>query len=338
MARLRTSRSWARSIIVVVVGALTVTGANGVAAAKEQPADSPSQRTVEIQILGLNETHGQLDPFGRPPTTAGGAGVLATYLAQEEAENPRTLILDSGDFMQGPVISSFFEGESTVEVYNAIGVDAAAVGNHEFDYGQETLDARIAQADFPFLAANIIDDATGETPEGIEPYVIEKLEGVKVGVVGVANPDTKAVTLPAATEGLSFLDLAESADAVNAAVEELRAQKVETIVVLAHQGLTTETDGALADLVEQLSGEVDLVLGGHIPLAFDTVINGIPVVQALGNTRGYADVTLTVDRATKDVVSVVTELDTTLVDGVTPDPAVQAIVDRYRAELGEELG
>ncbi|MBW3638471.1 MAG: bifunctional metallophosphatase/5'-nucleotidase [Actinobacteria bacterium] len=349
MARLCTSRSWARGMAVAAVGALTLTAVPGTAAAHQKQAGSPPraaqaepqpQRTVDIQILGLNETHGQLDPLAvtRGGPLAGGAGVLATYLKQEEAENPRTLILDSGDFMQGPVISSFFEGESTVEVFNTIGVDAAAVGNHEFDYGQGTLNDRIAQADFPFLAANIVDESAGTAPEGIEPYVIEKLQGVQVGVIGVANPDTKAVTLPSATEGLRFLDLAESADAVNDAVEELRAQKVETIVVVAHQGLTAPGEGALAELVSQLSGEVDLVLGGHIPTEFDTTINGIPVVQPLGNTRGYADVTLTVDRATKDVVDVVTELDRTLVAGVTPDPEVQAIVDRYRAALGAELG
>lgn len=92
------------------------------------------------------------------------------------------------------------------------------------------------------------------------------------------------------------------------------------------------------DIVNLLSDEVDLVLAGHIPLEFNTVINGIPVVQPFGNTRGYADVTLTVDRATKDVVAVNTELDPTWVDEIQPEPEVQAIVDRYQALLGEELG
>ncbi len=157
-------------------------------------------------------------------------------------------------------------------------------------------------------------------------------------MIGVANPDTKNVTLPEATEGLRFLDVEQTAVAVNDAVEDLRRRNVETIVVAAHQGLETATTGPLADLVGQLSQEVDLVLGGHIPLEFDTVINGIPVVQPFGNTRGYADVTLTVDRATKDVVDVVTAVDPTWVDEITPDPQVQAIVDRYQAELDQALG
>jgi 5'-nucleotidase len=340
-------RSATRRGAVALIGAAAL-AVPGLAAAqghepgpRSQPpaqAEPQSQRTVEVQILGLNETHGQLTPLKRDGRLAGGGGVLAAYLAAEEAENPRTLILDSGDFMQGPAISSYFEGESTVEVYNAIGVDAAAVGNHEFDWGQDTFAERLAQAQFPFLAVNILDEATGQAPEGIEPYVVENLQGVKVGVIGVANPDTKNVTLPEATEGLTFLDLDDTAAAVNAAVEELRARKVETIVVTAHQGLETETTGALADLVAQLSDEVDLVLGGHIPLEFATTINGIPVVQPYGNTRGYADVTLTVDRATKDVVDVSAELDATWVDAIESDAEVQAVVDRYQAELDEALG
>ncbi len=326
---------------LVLVLAFTVPGLDvgaGVAEARPGKGTKPEpQRTVEIQILGLNETHGQLTPLNRDGRPAGGAATLAAYLQREEAENPRTMILDSGDFMQGPAISSYFEGQSTVEVFNQIGVDAVAVGNHEFDWGRDALAERIDQAEFPFLAANVVD-ATGARPEGIEPYFIDNLRGVKVGVIGLANPDTKNVTLPAATEGLSFLDPAASAAAVNHAVDELRSKEVETIVVLAHQGLETPTTGPLADIVALLDQEVDLVVAGHIPLEFDTVINGIPVVQPFGNTRGYADVTLTVDRATKDVVEVVTELDATWVDEIAPDLEVQSTVERYRAELDEALG
>ncbi len=341
MSKVRTRRAAAQGAASAIALLLIASGA-GPAHASQRPvpdkAEPQSQRTVDVQILGLNETHGQLLPLNRNGRPAGGAATLAAYLAQEEAENPRTLILDSGDFMQGPAISSYFEGASTMEVYNAIGVDATAVGNHEYDWGQDAFAERVDEAEFPFLAVNVIDDATGEAPAGVQPYVIEKMQGVKVGIIGVANPDTKSVTLPEATEGLSFLDLAASAGAVNDAVAELKAQGVETIVVSAHQGLETETTGALADLVADFDTDIDLVLGGHIPLEFATEINGIPVVQPFGNTRGYADVTLTVDRATKDVTAVRTELDATWVDEIQPDATVQSIVDRYQALLGEELG
>lgn len=335
------TRICAATVVGALAAAVPATASAGESRSLQGPGGSkpaPAARTVDVQILGLNETHGQLVPLRRDGRLAGGAATLAAYLAREEVQNRRTLILDSGDFMQGPAISSYFEGEPTVEVYNALGVDAAAVGNHEFDWGRDALAERVDQADFPFLAVNVIDDATGRAPQGVQPYTVENLQGVKVGVIGVANPDTKNVTLPEATEGLTFLDLQQTAAAVNDAVEQLRQRNVETIVVTAHQGLETATTGSLAELVRQLSPEIDLVLGGHIPLEFNTVINGIPVVQPYGNTRGYADVTLTVDRATKDVVRDVTAVKATYVDEIEPDAQAQAIVDRYQAMLDEALG
>ena len=168
--------------------------------------------------------------------------------------------------------------------------------------------------------------------------MIENLRGVKVGMIGVANPDTKNVTLPAATAGLRFLDLEASAEAVNDAVAELRRRGVQTIVVVAHQGLTAPDEGALADLVSGFSREVDLVIGGHIPLELSTEINGIPVVQPYGNTRGYADVVLTVDRKTKDVVAADVQTDPTWVDAIEHDREVAAIVERYQRQLRDALG
>lgn len=143
--------SRARPTILTALAALAL-AAPAAQADPPRRAESRAQRTVEVQILGLNETHGQLVPLRRDGRPAGGAATLAAYLQREGAENRRTLILDSGDFMQGPPISSFFEGASTVEAFNAIGVDGVAVGNHEFDYGQDALQDRISEAEFPFLA------------------------------------------------------------------------------------------------------------------------------------------------------------------------------------------
>ena len=307
-----------------------------------QRAESKALSTVEVQILGLNETHGQLVPLSSGGTQLGGAAALATYLEQEEAENPNTLIIDSGDFMQGPAISSFSEGECTVDVFNEIGVDAVAVGNHEFDWGQDTLQERIAQADFPFLVNNIVEEATGETPEYLAPYEVFNLEGVNVGVVGVGNPDTENVAIPSNIEGLSFYDIQQTAQAVEDSVAELQQQGVETIVLTAHMGLVSPTEGPLADMLNLLSNktakEIDFVLAGHIPLEISTEINGIPVIQPLGNTRGYADVTLTIDQNTGDVVGFEAETDTVYTQEVTADARVQRIVDRCAREVQRALG
>ncbi len=141
----------AAAVVVMLVYPGVATAAGKGAGAQPGPAaqaEPQSQRTVDVQILSLNETHGQLVPLRRQGRFAGGAAVLAAYLEREEAEHRRTLIIDTGDFMQGPAISSYFRGEPAVEVFNEIDVDATAVGNHEFDRGQQTLQQRIAQANF----------------------------------------------------------------------------------------------------------------------------------------------------------------------------------------------
>ncbi len=337
----------AGSLVAALVLATTLLWAAG-AQSKPGSKPVPEDRIAEVQILGLNETHGQLVPLSErnadgSRTAVGGAAALGTYLDREEAENPlRTLTVDSGDFMQGPAISSYFEGKSTVEVYNEIGVDSVAVGNHEFDWGRDALNQRIAEARFPFLANNIIEDAPGKQPAGIAPYKVFKRDGLKIGVIGVGNPDTKNVTLPEATEGLSFLDLQKTATEVAGFVKELKAAKVETVVLTPHMGLETATEGPLADLLKALpaetADELDFALGGHIPLDITTEVNGVPVVQPLGNTRGYADATLTVDRRTGDVTKYAATSDRVLTDSVPPDPAVKAIVDRYQVELQAALG
>ena len=110
--------------------------------APTKPRPIPADGFADVQILGLDETHGQLGPLSQSNpdctrTAVGGAAALAAYLEREEAENPlRTLVVDSGDFMQGPPISSYFEDKSTVEEFNEIGVDSVAVGNHEFDWAR----------------------------------------------------------------------------------------------------------------------------------------------------------------------------------------------------------
>ena len=340
-----------RGLLISFVAALMLAAtAIWAAEADSKPGSKPppQDRIAEVQVLGLNETHGQLVPLSqRNPdgsrTNVGGAAALATYLEREEAENPlRTLIVDSGDFMQGPAISSYFEGKSTVEVFNEIGVNSVAVGNHEFDWGRDALDQRIAEANFAFLANNIVEDSTGTQPQGIAPYKVYKRDGLKIGVIGVGNPDTKNVTLPEATEGLSFLNVDQTAAAVADSVEKLRAQKVQTIVLTPHMGLETASEGPLAELLSKLPAdaaeELDFVLGGHIPLDISTEINGVPVVQPLGNTRGYADTTLKVDRKTGDVVGFAATSDRVITDSVPADPEVKAIVDRYQAELQEALG
>ncbi|MBE3575579.1 MAG: bifunctional metallophosphatase/5'-nucleotidase, partial [Firmicutes bacterium] len=290
-----------------------------------------------LTVLDTSDFHGNLLPtkdysLGR---MLGGAGVLATYIRSYEVRNPQgTLLVDDGDLMQGPPISTLFHGQSTIDFYNYMGYDAAAVGNHEFDWGRAVLEERAKQADFPFLAANIVDTATGQPPSFAKPYVIKGINGVKVGLIGVTTLETPTIVLPDAVKGLEFIDPAQ---AVNSLVPKVRAEGAQVVVVLAHMGGQQAADGTItgeiADLAKQVKG-VDLILGGHTHTLVSGQVNGIPVIVPglWGQALGVA--TVVYDTDAQKVISVRTNLVRTFSDEVVPDAGALALVNAYQAKTG----
>ncbi|HYO45725.1 MAG TPA: 5'-nucleotidase C-terminal domain-containing protein, partial [Gemmatimonadota bacterium] len=173
------------------------------------PAASDS---VRLAVIATNDFHGALEPL--TPTwadgdTIGGAATLAAYVLPVVARYPgASLQIDGGDQMQGTVISNLTGGRATIDVLNALGIDAAAIGNHEFDWGVDTLKARMAQAEYPFLSANVFLKATGERPEWAVPYAWLERAGLKIAVIGATTTSTPVTTLPKNVEPYVFLDIA----------------------------------------------------------------------------------------------------------------------------------
>src|SRR5918995_4303960 len=261
-------------------------------AASANAADGPSPRavekaqTTEIQILGLNDFHGNLEPptgsGGRigaltgpapgvcvAPTCflAGGVEYLATHVRQLRATNPNSVFVSAGDLIGAtPLISALFHDEPTIEAFNLMDLDYNGVGNHEFDEGVDELlrmqnggchpvdgcqdGDGFSGADFEFLAANVKYKRSGDTI--FPPYDVREYQGVKVGVVGMTLEGTPQIVTPSGISTVSFFD---EADSVNALVPVLKEQGVETIVVLLHEGGTTSTagngTGAGADKINQ---------------------------------------------------------------------------------------
>ena len=198
-------------------------------------AQAPS-REIEVQLLGLNDFHGHLesttpgtiapDPVS-PRVNAGGAEYLATHLRAKEAENENTLIVSAGDLIgASPLLSALFHDEPTIEAMNRIGLDLNAVGNHEFDEGADELrrmqrggchpvdgcqdGTGFGGADFRFLAANVVRESTGRTL--FRPYAIKRVQGVKIGFIGMTLEGTPDIVSPAGVAGLDFLDEADTAN------------------------------------------------------------------------------------------------------------------------------
>lgn len=294
-----------------------------------------------LTIVSTSDFHGNLLQGQKDKATGrdfGGAAVMAAYIAGIRAQNPDgTLLLDDGDAMQGPPISTAFKGQPVIEFYNAVGYAAMAIGNHEFDWSLDTMKQRIAQAKFPVLSANIFNKADGRRPDWARPYTMVTVNGLKVGIIGVSTVQTPVVTLPEIVRGLEFRD---PAPVVNALVPELKGKGADLVVVIAHLGGAQDKSGAvtgeIADLAKAVKG-VDAIFGGHTHTTVAGTVNGVPVLIPYYNGRAVGITKLTYDTSSARVVKVEQEVATTFADQVKPDATAAAIVDKYNKDLGPKM-
>ncbi len=288
-----------------------------------EPIAEPPKPEV-VTVLSLADFHGALEP--RVLTTAGGdeievggAGLIAAYVdrIREQSSGPVVLV-DSGDMWQGTLVSNLQEGAPIVRFYNELSVAAAALGNHEFDFGpagtdrvvplsddddpRGALKERIKEADFPILGANV-RNLRGTTPCWLEAETVVEEAGVRVGIVGGATIDTPRTTVVQNVEPLEFLALPGP---IEEGARRLRDDGADVVVAVVHAGggcednsdpddLTSCRDGELFDLVKALpEGLVDVFAGGHSHAGIAKRINGSAVIQpfAQGQYLGMATVYL----------------------------------------------
>ncbi len=300
---------------------------------------------LHMKILAVNDFHGQLST-GRKANNKliGGAAYLAAYINQRRAQAPELLTVNIGDSVgASPPVSALFQDQPAIEFMNQAGFDLGTVGNHEFDEGIGELRRLINGgchptagcwdgAKFPYISSNVVDTKTGKT---IFPaYKIFNVAGARIGFVGAVLQNTPDIVVPAGVAGLEFRDEATS---INAAVAELHQQGVHAIVVLLHQGGDQDTSGKLSgpvvDIVNKLDADVDVVASGHSHTSINAVINGKLVTQALSYSQAFADIDLVIDRATRDIVSKKAEIVQTFNEGITPDPAIAALVKGYEDKV-----
>ena len=262
---------------------------------------------VHITLLGTTDLHGHIEPldyFTNKPAQWGLAKI-ATLVKQVRAEQPNVLLLDSGDTIQGTPMAYYFAHKDTdkpnpmILAMNALGYDAAAVGNHEFNFGLDVLWKVKREAHFPILAANV-KQKYANAPQRFEPYIIKEIEGVRVGIVGFVTPVIEHVEIPANYAGYEFEPIVDAARRV---IPEVR-KHADIVVVVAHSGLPSDPpwsdelpgENAMLELARQVPG-IDVVLFGHTheELA-ERNINGVLLTQARLWGRSLARVDLDVSR------------------------------------------
>jgi 2',3'-cyclic-nucleotide 2'-phosphodiesterase (5'-nucleotidase family) len=262
---------------------------------------SPSYRP--ISIVGLTDFHGQLEQttmsMDGQNVGVGGAAALATMFDEEFARLPGPgLLLAAGDNVgASPPNSALLDDMPAIDAENAWGLDATSYGNHEFDYGLTRLLAQQARADFPFLATNIVDAVTGETPPWVTPSVVFDVNGMKVGVIGAELQNTPELVSAGNTAGLSFLP--EGAR-IKAESNRLKALGVVIQVVVIHQGTNAGTNtvgitpgtpwvGPILDIANELQDTtVDAMVVGHTHRISNLMVGKILVTEGFNAGASYS--------------------------------------------------
>ncbi|HEX5179128.1 MAG TPA: 5'-nucleotidase C-terminal domain-containing protein [Gemmatimonadaceae bacterium] len=266
-------------------------GARRVPAGIALTADS-IPRYVRLRVIATNDFHGALDPISvSGGALRGGADAMAATIARAARgcapPNCATLLVDAGDLFQGSAASNLAHGAPVVALYNALGYAATAVGNHEFDWGIDTLRARMREARFGILAANV-RDRRGRLPSWARDDTILDRGGLRIGIIGVIGPETYHSIMSSRVRGLRFDDPAPIIDSL---ARSLRARGVDAVIVLAHSGAFCDDGtchGPAIDLAKRLTEPVNAIISGHTHTLVDTRVDRVPIVQARASGRAVA--------------------------------------------------
>lgn len=331
------------------------------------PTQASTPKTVSVSVVALSDFHGNLtpsnlrvpdpaDPSKSVSLPAGGLESVGTLVRAARAQNPNTIFVGGGDLIGAtPLISSLLRDEVTLEAFSTLGMEVSTLGNHEFDQGLQELrrmqgggcnsnapdrackfNPQYAGAKFTYIAANVMDKATGQP--AFPAYFIKDFGSVKVGFVGAVPKETPTIVSPGGVAGLDFTDEAE---AINRVIPELKAKGVGTVVALIHGGSPytgpfgkvdcDKLDKNFVGLVSRLDPAVGVVKADHVPGTYVCRAGGRLIVQGDAQGRVFSRIDLTLDGSTGSLIGA--EASNSVVDpGKTAkDPAMTEIVTRAKA-------
>ncbi|MGH9834548.1 MAG: bifunctional metallophosphatase/5'-nucleotidase, partial [Blastocatellia bacterium] len=284
-------------------------------------AQKQSARTVRVTILQLNDVY-QISPMDRGKNA--GLARVATWRKKIIAESPNTLFLLGGDTISPSVASSVFRGAQMIAAWNAIGLDYAVLGNHEFDFGNEVLLERMKESKFVWLGSNVIDRQTGKPFNNMPPYVIRKFGGVKIGLFGLLTTDTATSSKPGAN--IRFVDPILTARRI---VRKMRAEGAKVIIAVTHLALSQDKELAR-------TGLVDVIIGGHEHELLQSHAGHAPIFKWGSDARILGRIDLNLYAATGRIESI-DWAGIPVDDSVADDPVVAAVVGEYEKKLSAEL-
>jgi 5'-nucleotidase len=283
----------------------------------------PQSDRLRVTILQLNDVY-QTTPVDGGKS--GGLARVATLRKKIMAESPNTLFLLAGDTVSPSVASSVFKGEQMIAAWNAMGLDYSVLGNHEFDFGPETMLARMKESKFVWLGSNVIDRRTNKPFGGMPLYVVRTFGGVKVGIFGLLTPDTATSSEPG--PDVRFINPVLAAKDI---VKKLRKEGAQIIIAVTH--LAMSEDKELARRVPQ----IDVVIGGHEHELLQSHAGRAPILKWGQDARTLGRIDLNISTATRKVESI-DWAGIPITDAIADDPAVAAVAAEYEKKLDAALG
>lgn len=296
------------------------------ACANDSFAARQTDTVRHIVVLYTNDEHGWMEPY----QNAGGSAAMAYKWREREGltEGGPFLVLSGGDMWTGHALSTVWAGESMTDVMNHMGYDAAAIGNHDFDFGIDAIVERAAQAKFPLLSANIVESETGLTPDFADPYALVEVNGVKVGLIGLTTTETKLDTHPAHVAEFEFH---KYADVLPAVVTQLRSEGAELLLIIGH--VCAGETRALAPYAAEFG--IHFIGGGHCHQEINEVVGDVQLVESGFFNRGYTRIDFLVDTETKGIVDLKTKFVRN--DVGRQDAEIARLMDDWRARTDDAL-
>jgi 5'-nucleotidase / UDP-sugar diphosphatase len=245
--------------------------------------------SVRVTLLQLNDVY-QFIPVDQDKN--GGLARVLTLKKQIQQESPNTLFLLAGDTISPSVESITYKGAQMIEAWNALGLDYATFGNHEFDFGPDVLRQRMKESHFKWIAANVIDTTTNKPFGGADAFVIREFEGVKVGIFGLVLPETKVTSRPGPN-----VDFVTPCDIAKKTVTEIRAKGAKVVVALTHLSMGEDKEVARCS-------DVDVVIGGHEHTLLESAAGGAPIFKMTADARELGRIDLNISKTSGELESI----------------------------------
>lgn len=291
----------------------------------QQQGGTQPERLVRVILLQVNDVY-RLTPSERG--TRGGLARVSTLRKRIMEKFPNTLFLMAGDTISPSVESLTYKGAQMIDAWNAVGLDYAVFGNHEFDFGPDVLRERMKESRFPWLGANVIDKKTGKTFADTPPYVVREFEGVKIGIIGLVLPETKVTSRPGPD-----IEFQSPCDVARRLVPEMRARGVTIVIGLTH--LSMREDKELARCAD-----FDLIVGGHEHTLLESLSVRTPIFKMTSDAREMSRIQLNIYAGSGRLESIDWEAIPVTSD-VPDDPVFSPVIRKYEKllkELDERVG